>query len=149
MDVAALLPIASAVASAAAVYIKTEMAKKAGEKMAEVIGEKAGEAAASGGTKALTSLRSWFTRKKDDRALHALQQVEVQPDTQNVERLTQETVRVALSEPEFAQELKVVAEQFHLLQPNSVLINNNAPNEGAQGVFNAPVTFNRNTKDHD
>src|SRR4051794_22254160 len=103
MDVAALLPIASAVASAAAVYIKTEMAKKAGEKMAEVMGEKAGEAVASGGTKALTSLRSWFTEKKDDRALQVLDQVERQPDTENVERLTQETVRLALSEPEFAQ----------------------------------------------
>lgn len=50
---------------------------------------------------------------------------------------------VATRAPAFANELRVLAQQANIAQPGSnvVTIKNDAPNQGAQGTFHAPVSF--------
>ena len=144
MDPASLVPVVSSLVAAVVAYMKSEGAKKAQEKAAEVIGEKAGEAVAGVGPRALATLRTWFQRKADPKAQQALVLAEQDPDDADYQqKLVKETVRLAAADPAFAQELKVLADHVGIAQSGSVIIDNTAPNQGAQGVFNAPVTFNR------
>jgi len=150
LDPSALLPIITPVVTATIAYIRDEAAKKAGAKAVEAIGEKAGEAVAGIGPKALTTLRAWFQKKSDSKATQALANVIQDPSDQDYQqKLIKETVRIASTDPAFTQELKILAEQVTIAQPNSMVqtINNQAPNQGAQGIFTASVTFNRPTHD--
>src|SRR6266498_1545515 len=116
MDTSALIPLITPAIAAAIAYLRDQAAAKAGEKAA----------------------------KADPKAQQVLANVEQDPtddDYQN--KLIKETARLASTDSAFAQELKILAEQVTVAQPGSTVqtINNQAPNQGAQGVFNAPVSF--------
>jgi hypothetical protein len=149
MDPSLLIPIVSPLVSSLIVYLREEAAKKAGEKAAEIIGEKTGEAIVDIGPKALATIRGWFGKTNDPKAQKALINVEEDPADEDYGlKLVKETVRVAASEPAFAQELKILAEQANIVQAGGTQVNidNKAPNYGAQGNFNAPVSFGTPTK---
>jgi hypothetical protein len=149
MDPSALISWISPIINAVAVFIKTQGAQKAGEKAAEVIGEKATEATLHKGEKALAILRTRFSAKADAKAQQALANVEQDPDDKDYQqKLVKETARLASADSAFTQELKMLAENVAIAQSGSVVIDNKAPNQGAQGIFNAPVQFdNRTVKD--
>ncbi|SRR6266487_3278608 len=142
MDPSALVQWLSPVITAVVMYIKTQGAQKASDKAAEVIGEKATETTLSLGQKALTLLRSKLSIDANTKAQQALANVEQDPNDEDYQqKLVKETARLASADPAFAQELKVLAENVALAQTGGVTIDNKASNQGAQGVFNAPVQF--------
>jgi len=149
VDLSGFIPWISPIITAVVAFIKTQGARKAGEKAAEVIGEKATEATLNKGEKALATLRARFSAKADAKAQQALTNVEQDPDDEDYQqKLVKETARLASTDPTFAQDLKVLAENVAIAQSGSVIIDNKASNLGAQGVFNAPVEFdNRAMKD--
>jgi hypothetical protein len=149
VDPSGLIPWISPIITAVVAFIKTQGAQKAGEKAAEVIGEKATETTLNKGEKALATLRARFSAKADAKAQQALANVEQDPDDEDYQRkLVKETARLANTDPTFAQDLKVLAENVAIAQSGSVIIDNKASNLGVQGVFNAPVQFdNRAMKD--
>jgi hypothetical protein len=150
MDPAALIPLIGPAIMAATAYLRDHAAEKAGEKAAEAVGTEAGKALASVGPKALATLRGWFVTKSDPKAQQALANVEQDPtDDDYQHKLLKETARLASLDPAFAQELKILAEQVTVAQSGSTVqtINNQAPNQGAQGVFNAPVSFDSIRRD--
>lgn len=149
MDPSSLIPIVTPVVHAAALYLQTEALKKAGDKAAEVVGEKAASSAVTKGSRALASLRSWFVKKADAKAQGVLEMVELDPeDTDFQAKLIHETARLAGSDSTFEQELRVLAEQVTIAQVGNInqTFNNHASNQGAQGVINAPLTFNYGRK---
>jgi|GEM_PF-2794170 len=149
MDPSSLIPIVAPVVHAAALYLQTEALKKAGDKAAEVVGEKAASSAVTQGSRALASLRSWFAKKADAKAQGVLKMVEIDPkDTDFHAKLIQETARLALTNSAFEQELRVLAGQVTIAQTESInqTFNNPSSNQGAQGVINAPLTFNYGSK---
>jgi hypothetical protein len=144
MDLSAFIPWISPIITAVITYIKAQGVQKAGDKAAEVIGEKATEMTMSIGQKALTVLRSKFSVKADTKAQQALENVEQDPDDEDYQhKLVKETARLASTDPVFAQELKVLAENVSIAQSGGVTIDNKASNYGAQGVFNAPINFDQ------
>jgi hypothetical protein len=146
VDPSALIPWISPVITAVVAFIKTQGSQKAGEKAAEVIGEKVTEGILDKGEKALAILRSRFATKADAKAQQALANVEQDPDDEDYQqKLIKETARLASADPSFTQDLKVLAENVAIAQSGSVTIDNKAPNQGAQGVFNAPVQFDHRT----
>jgi hypothetical protein len=146
MDPSVLIPWISPIIIAVVTYIKTQGTQKASDKAAEVIGEKATERAISIGQKALTLLRSKFSVKADTKAQQALANVEQDPNDEDYQqKLVKETARLASADPAFAQELKVLAETVNIAQSGSVAIDNKSSNYGAQGVFNAPLSFDQRT----
>lgn len=146
VDPSALIPWISPIISAVVTYIATQGAQKAGDKAAEIVGEKATETTLTLGQKALALLRSKFFAKTDAKAQQALKNVEQDPDDEDYQqKLVKETARLASTDPTFAQELKVLAENVTIAQSGGVAIDNKAPNYGAQGVFNAPVSFDHRT----
>ena len=148
MDPSTLVPLLTPLITAAAHYLKNQAAQKVGEKAAEVIGEKAGEAIVNTGPKTLDTLRSWFKKKEDLKAEQALELVEQNPDDIDYQqKLVKETARISVTDPTFEQELKILAGTAVVAQPGSNVqtINNQSSNEGAQGIFNDVVNFNRNT----
>ena len=73
--------------------------------------------------------------------------MEQDPDDEDYQqKLVKETARLADTDPTFAQDLKVLAENVAIAQSGSVIIDNKASNLGAQGVFNAPVQFDNRAK---
>lgn len=149
IDQSLLISWISPVITAVATYIKTQGVQKAADKAMEVIGERAVENTVGKGKKALSLLHSQFFAKVDAKAKQALANVEQDPDDENYQQeLIKETVRLASTDDAFAQELRLLAEKGAVTQPSSVIIHNNAPSYGAQGVFSAPVHFdNRTVKD--
>jgi hypothetical protein len=138
------MAVASSVVAALIAYLRDEAAKKAGDKAAEVVGEQAISAATRGGAKALATVRSWFARENDAAGRQALAKVEAAPQEPSHEQeLLQSVVQLAASRPAFAEELRLLAAQANLVQSGGVVqhISNQASNRGAQGVFNAPVSF--------
>lgn len=143
MDLSTLAAFVTPIVTAVIAYLQTEGLQKAGEKASEVIGEKAGETVSSIGPKALATMKGWFKHSPDAKAEKALADVEQDPDDVDYQqKLVKEAIRVASIEPAFAEELKVLAQQANFIQSGGVQINNNAPNQGAQGVFNAPININ-------
>jgi hypothetical protein len=149
IDQSLLISWISPVITAMATYIKTQGVQKAADKAMEVIGEKAVENTVGKGQKALTLLHSQFFAKADAKAKQALANMEQNPDDENYQQeLIKETARLASIDSAFAQELRLLAEKEVVAQPGSVIIHNDAPSYGAQGVFSAPVHFdNRTIKD--
>src|SRR6266480_1383585 len=144
VDPSALIPWISPIIIAIVAFIKTQGAQKAGE----VLGEKVTEATLNKGEKALAILRARFSAKADAKAQRALANVEQDPDDEDYQqKLVKETARLADTDPTFAQDLKVLAENVAIAQSGSVAIDNKASNLGAQGVFNAPVQFDNRAKD--
>jgi hypothetical protein len=151
LGISTLTPIVSTIAAAAMAYLKSkamgDIAGAAAGKAAERVAEKAGESVTEFGAKALTTMRSWFRKKQDSDAEHALDLVERNPDDkESHQQLIRETTRVALDDPSFAKELRQLAEQITIVQGDSfdVTFNNTASNEGVQaGQINAPITINR------
>jgi hypothetical protein len=144
-----MMTIISSLVAASIAYLKTQAAQKIGEKAAEKVGEKAGESLINVGDRTLTTIRSWFAGD-NEKAQQVLTRFEANPDDQLLQQLLAEEVEAAAKgHPSRVQELQKLAEQLTLTRQEGVVINNQAPNEGAQGVFNAPVTFTRttNTKD--
>lgn len=145
-DPTPLLPVVTPIVTAAIAYLKNEAARKAGEKAAETLGEKAGEAAAGAGAQALATLRGWFQKKDDQPAQQALELVEKNPDSAGFrQELIDQTARLAATDPTFAQDLRVLAQQVNIAQPGSVVgtVHNTGENKGVQiGVNTGDVTFN-------
>lgn len=58
---------------------------------------------------------------------------------------------IAARSPEVAQQLQVLTQQANIAQAGSLVVNigNYASNQGAQGTFNAPVTFGTQPKTED
>lgn len=144
MDPASLAVLIGPLVAGVATYLRHSGATRAGDKIADQLGEKAGDALATLGAQTLQAFRNRFRKNRDRRAEQALDRVAEAPDDPRLQQqLIEETVRVAASDSDFAQELIVLADRLSVATSGGVVINNDAPNEGAQGVFNAPVTFTR------
>lgn len=143
VDLTAITSIATTLVGLLTAYLKNQAAEKVGEKVVEKVGEKAGDALIDTGSRSLLVLRSWFHKKDDTKAEQALRQVVDNPHhLASQQELIQRTVHLAIADATFAQALRTLAEQADSTQFGKVSISNHAPNEGAQGVFNAPVTIN-------
>ena len=143
MDPSTLIPMISPVITAAIAYLRDEAAKKAGEQAAETVGMETGKAIVAVGTKALATVRTWFTQKHDTKALHTLANVEQYPtDEDYQQKLIKETARLASADPAFAQELKILAEQVMVAQPGSTVqtFQNQNTIVGVQGQNTGTVT---------
>jgi hypothetical protein len=143
-DPSALIPWITPIITTVVMYIKTQGVQKTADKVAKVVEEKAAEEMVSKGQKAFVLLHSRFFAKADEKAKRALANVEHYPEDDDYkEKLIKETARLASADPTFAQDLKVLGENVTIAQPGSMVIDNKAPNYGAQGEFHAPVHFNQ------
>jgi hypothetical protein len=152
MDPAALIPLVSPVITAAVAYLRDEAARKAGEKAAETVGTEAGKAIVGIGPKALATVRAWFTKHNDTKAQQALTNVEQDPtDDDYQQKLIKETTRLASTEPAFAQELKILAEQVMIAQPGSTVqtFHNQDTIVGIQGQNTGTVAQQIGSLPHD
>jgi CHAT domain len=69
--------------------------------------------------------------------------VEYDPDDEDYQqKLIKEPARFANTDPDFAQELKVLAENVNIVHPGCVTIDNESINCSVQGGGNAPIIFN-------
>lgn len=97
---------------------------------------------ATKGEQAAPVIKAAVQQHGDDKDRNALAQFEADPeDYQQV--FETKLIRLAERNPTLAQQFQTLAQQANIVQPggNVVNIDNTASNYGAQGTFNAPITF--------
>ena len=150
MELAALFTLVSPIIGTVSKYLKNKLLKRIEDKALETIEEKTGDAVSELGSRAFAILRAWFQKKNDHKAQQALSLAEEDPlDDDYRDKLIKETARVAAADSEFLNELKKIASEVKGITSDVIVqnIDNKAPNQGAQGVFNAPVNIGQNPKD--